>query len=103
MKKGKLTKKENDALEYGDIRSYKPKMYRMTLGVILSCGLIILLMGIYLLYTNQVGTGSTIPGKYGTEGGQLVSVNGASLIYLGSIFVIPSIWYLIKNRKKSSK
>ena len=100
MNKGKLSKKEKDTLEYGDIRSYKPKMYRMTLGVILSCGLIILLMGTYLLCINQVGTGTTIPGKFGTGGGQLVSVNGTSLIYLGSIFVIPSIWYIVKNRKK---
>lgn len=99
MNKGKLSKKEKDALEYGDIRSYKPKMYKMTLGVILSCGLIILLMGFYLLYTNQEGTGTTISGRYGTGGGQLVSVNGFSLIYLGSLFVIPSIWYWLRNRK----
>lgn len=100
MNKGKLSKKEKDALKYDDIRSYKPKMYKMTLGVILFCGLIILLMGFYLLFTNQIGTGTTIPGKDGTGGGQLVSVNGSSLIFLGSLFVIPSIWYWVRNRKK---
>jgi hypothetical protein len=48
-----------------DTWEYKPKLYLQGFYVILVCGLIVFLVGLFLTITKSVATGYAQPGRFG--------------------------------------
>ena len=100
MLKRKLNKKEQDDLDYKEIREYKPLTNTIGFYVCLISGLIMLLMGIFLIMTNAVGTGFTIATRFG-GGGKPAAISGPAVIFLGIVALLLAIG--IKQIDKNKK
>lgn len=101
MRKRKLTKKEQDELDYKEIRSYKSKFDKIGYYVNFICGILILLVGLYLTFADKISIGTTLPGRSGSGGGQSIILNGPVTLFLGVFFLILPVYSLIKKNKKT--
>ncbi len=77
--------------DYTDFRPFP-------LYIILVCGLIVTLVGLYLIITNNAATGVTLPNRSGEGGGQTRIVSGPGAIVVGlGICVFPA-YQLLKKK-----
>jgi len=89
--KVKKSKAEDD-----DLKGYVPLMQKQALYVALIIGLILILIGAYLLFNNRVSSSCTFT-KYGSRP---VTMNGYVPIYLGAIFIVVFLYGFYKLRRK---
>jgi len=73
------------------------------LYVILACGIIIILVGIYLTVTAQSAHGISSPDRYGQGGGSKITIVGPFAIGLGVAMGIFPAYFLIKQRIAKKK
>ena len=70
------------------------------LYVVLICGMIILIAGLYLLITKTEASPGSMPmGRYNHEHVPIGNLNGKYAIVLGSVISILAIYYIIKQKK----
>lgn len=70
------------------------------LYVILVCGFIIIIAGLYLFLKNNYAHGISLPGPYGGEGGRKIILDGKSIIVIGIIFCIFPLYELINQSRR---
>jgi hypothetical protein len=85
-----------------DIWDYEPKYYLQGFYVILTCGLIIFSIGLYLTITNSVATGYAQPGRF-SRSGAYQTLNGPVTLFLGCIVLGFSIITFFSRSKGSKK
>jgi hypothetical protein len=83
--------------ETNNYEQYRP----FPLYVMLCCGVIVILIGVYLLFSNNSAQGVTIQGKLGTGGGRPISVSGSGTILIGVLISLFPAFQLIKRKKKT--
>ncbi len=89
-----MQRKRND-----DLRDY-PEFRTFPIVVLLICGIVIFLIGLYLLITNQI-SGGVVVGKFGGSGA--VPISGVGTIIIGILFSIFPTGMLIKNKQQKRK
>ncbi|MEP7237441.1 MAG: hypothetical protein ABI685_06245 [Ferruginibacter sp.] len=87
-----MGKPDNDENNYPQYRPFP-------LYAILICGLLIAIVGIYLIAVNQSANGTTFPGRMGTGGGKPISINGPAILIIGLLICIFPVYQLIKNNR----
>jgi hypothetical protein len=65
--------------------------------VLLSCGIIILSIGVYLIFSHRLAQGITLPGRTGQGGGQFVTLNGVSVAVIGLLLCIFPLYVLVRK------
>jgi hypothetical protein len=74
---------------------------KFPLYVILSCGVVVVIIGLWLTISNTLASGTTLPSKYGQGGGQQIILNGPFTIIIGILICIfPSFQLIRKAIKK---
>ena len=73
------------------------KIPSFQLYVILACGIIIILVGIYLTVNGQTAHGISLPDKTGQGGGRQITIIGPFAIGLGVAMGIFPAYFLIKQ------
>lgn len=68
------------------------------LWIMLCCGIVIFLIGVYLKISNQVAFGSTSPGKFGEVMGNPNVIHPIFCILFGIVFSIFPIYALVKQK-----
>lgn len=68
-----------------------------TIGIYLAlmCGGLIVLFGIYLTWQGQSSRGVTLAGRTGIGGGESISLPGWGFLFIGALFFIPGLVWLI--------
>jgi hypothetical protein len=79
--------------------SSKLRLRPIPLYIILGCGVIILLIGIYLSINHVIAYGITNGSKY-FKGGEKIILNGLETIILGVAICAIPIYHLIKKAKE---
>ena len=79
----------------------KEEFRKFPLYIILTCGLIIILLGFGLIVSKTFARGVSLPDRYGRGGGQNVVLNGSCTVIIGVLLCLFPLWQLIK--KKISK
>ena len=83
-----------------DCEEFRP----FPLYVILICGLLIFCSGAYLVISNNILIGETLPNsRFGEGGGNTVFVNGYGLIIIGIAMSIFPTYQLIKRGRRKKK
>ena len=67
---------------------------------ILTCGIVIVIIGAYLLFNETAANGFVAPGKHGSINGAAIAINGRFAIIFGLVICIFPLYQLIKQRKK---
>jgi hypothetical protein len=81
-----------------EIESYK--QYRnSTLYMILTCGIILTMIGVYLYVSNRVPHGTTLPTRH-VAGGKDIYITGITTMVLGVAISIFPIYQLIRKLSK---
>jgi hypothetical protein len=88
--------------------SEERKYRAVSIYVSLFCGLIILLVGIYLTTTQKILYGLTLPGaRSGTAGSAFkpVALPGIGVLYVGIVFLsaLPAYYIITNSGKKNSE
>ena len=94
-RKRKAKKRDEDS----DYPNYKGVSMYMILG----CGLIIILIGLYLTVFNQYASGTSLPGRSGQGGGNTQTIKGRDAIIIGIGFSIFTAYQLLKEKKNKKK
>jgi hypothetical protein len=69
--------------------------------VMLCLGILVVLIGLYLLISDRAAVGTTTPGRYGTGGGNQISITGGGAIFVGIVLSLFPVYELIKRKKKN--
>lgn len=99
--KKRLTKEEQDQLDYKEIWEYKPGFTKQVIYVTFICGLLLICIGLYLSISGSFAAGETLPGKAG-GGGQFQVVSGPGILIIGLLVFMIAIKDII-NWKKAVK
>ena len=86
------SKKAKDENDYPQYRSFP-------LYALLVCGLLIAIIGLYLILIRSAINGITFPGRMGIGGGKAVSINGPFILATGLSICIFPIYQLVKNKR----
>lgn len=74
---------------------------KFPLYIILLCGIIVSIIGLWLTISNTLAIGTTLPSRYGQGGGQHIILSGLSVTIIGILIcVFPSIQLIRKAIKK---
>lgn len=76
--------------------------------IILSCGLVILAIGIYMTVSNGIVHGNTFANRFGRGGNHSVTLTGPGIIFVGIIVLIVPVTVIIslfieKVKKKHNR
>jgi len=86
--------KQDNSDDYEEIRAFP-------LYVILCSGIIIILIGIYLLISHQTAEGITTRGRYAPGNGKPASLSGGGAICIGVIFALfPAFAFYFRKKRK---
>lgn len=83
--------------------SHQPKDHddlqvrKFPLYIILTCGIVVTVVGLWLTTSNTLASGTTLPSRYGQGGGQHVVLNGPFTILIGILICIFPAFQLIKK------
>ena len=95
-KKNHPAKKNIEQTETEELQIRKFPLY-----VILFCGIIVSIIGLWLTISDTIATGTTLPSRYGQGGGQHIILSGPSITIIGILLcMFPSI-QLIRNGMKN--
>lgn len=95
--------REQDKIDYEEIRSYKPLHERIGIGITFFLGSIILARGIYLITINGYDQGFTFADQFGLGGGEPTGFSAAHYLFAGSIILIFNLFLLITYYRKGKK
>ncbi len=94
---------KNEELEEEGFQKGDMEIRPVPLYAILFCGIIILVVGLYLFFNDTIANGFSVRTRSGRINGTQFSINGTGAIILGLAVCILPIYQLIKQRKKNKQ